>query len=229
MTMDTTMELNDLKQAWQTLDKGLQQQNTLALRAYRDRQADKARRGLRPLLWGQVAQMFFGVLFVLLAAALWARTGASPQPLAWTTFAAGIFVHGYGVATIVLAGCTIGLAMAIDYSAPVVGIQKQLAKLRRFYIVNGMVAGLPWWLMWVPVLMVLSGLGGVDLYARAPSVVWIGLGIGIAGLLGTWRFQSWSRQPARAPLGQRLEDGAAGGSIRKAQRVLDEIVDFERS
>ncbi len=61
------------------------------------------------------------------------------------------------------------------------------------------------------------------------SVVWIGLGIGIAGLLGTWRLHRWPRQPARAPLGQRLEDSAAGGCIRKAQRVLDEIVDFERS
>jgi hypothetical protein len=226
--MDTTMELDDLKQAWQALDKRLQQQNALALHAYRDRQADKARRGLRPLVWGQAVQMLFGLLFVLLAAALWASTGALPQPLPWTTLAAGVFVHGYGVATIVLAGCTIGLARAIDYSAPVVGIQKQLAKLRRFYIVNGMVAGLPWWLMWVPVLMVLSGLGGVDLHARAPALVWGGLGIGIAGLLGTWWFHRWSRRPGQARLGQRLDDGAAGGSIRKATQLLDELSRFEQ-
>lgn len=52
MTMDTTMELDDLKQAWRTLDQRLQRQNALALQAYRDRQAGKARRGLRPLLFG---------------------------------------------------------------------------------------------------------------------------------------------------------------------------------
>ncbi len=229
MTMDTTMELDELKTAWQTLDKRLQLHNALALQNYRDARLDKARRGLHPLLWGQTVQMLLiGLPFVLLAACLWIRTGTSVQPLPWTTLVAGIFVQAYGVAAIALAGCTIGLIRTIDYSVPVLAIQKQLAKLRRFYIINGMIVGLPWWLMWVPVLMVLCGLGGVDLYARAPSVVWIGLGIGIAGLLGTWWFHRWSRQPRRARLGKRLDDSVAGSSIRKAQALLDEIAEFER-
>jgi hypothetical protein len=229
MTTDTTMELDDLKQAWHTLDRRLQQQNTLALQACRDRQGEKARRGLRPLVWGQVAQMLLlGLPFVLLAGSLWVVTGSMSQPLAWTTLVAGIFVHAYGVSTIILAGCTIGLAKAIDYAAPVLTIQKQLAKLRRLYIFNGRVAGLPWWFLWVPVLMVLTGLGGVDLYAHAPSVVWIGLGIGATGLLGTWWFHRWSRQSGRAQLGKRLDDALAGGSIRRAQQALDEIARFEQ-
>ena len=81
-----------------------------------------------------------------------------------------------------------------------------------------MVTGLAWWLVWIPVMMVLAGLVGVDLYAHAPSVVWIGLAIGIPGLLATWWFHRWSHRPVRAEFGKRVDDSAAGGSIRKTQR-----------
>jgi hypothetical protein len=140
---------------------------------------------------------------------------------------AGACVHAYGVAAIALAGSTMGLIRTIDYSLPVLDIQKQLLKLRRFYIINGMIAGLPWWFMWVPVLMVLAGLAGVDLYAKAPSVVWIGMGIGIAGLFATWWFHRWSRSPRRPRLAKAMEDSVTGGSLRKAQAILGEISHFE--
>ncbi|MET0580504.1 MAG: serine/threonine protein kinase [Pseudoxanthomonas sp.] len=189
------MELDELKATWQALDHRLAQHNRIGMELFKEKKLEKARTSLRPLFWGQLAQMLLiGLPFVLLAGSLWmSLEGRPPLPL----LLAGIFVHAYGVATIALAGCTMGLIRTIDYSAPVLGIQKQLARLRRFYIVNGMIAGLPWWLMWVPVLMVLSGLAGVDLYARAPSVVWIGLGIGVAGLLATWWFHRWSRSGRR--------------------------------
>ena len=52
--------------------------------------------------------------------------------------------------------------------------------------------------------------------------------IGAAGLLATWAFHRWSRSPARAGLGRRLDEAAAGGSIRAMQGVLDEIARFEQ-
>ncbi len=220
------MELDELKAAWQALDRSLARHNRINLELFKEKKLEKARASLRPLFWGQLAQMLLiGLPFVLLAGCLWAGLDSRPPlPL----LLAGIFVHAYGVATIALAGCTMGLIRTIDYSAPVLAIQKQLAKLRRFHIVNGMIAGLPWWLLWVPVLMVLSGLAGVDLYARAPSVVWIGLGIGIAGLLATWWFHHWSRSADRPKLAKAMEDSVTGGSLRKAQRIVDEISQFEK-
>ncbi len=227
--METIMELDDLKTTWQALDRHLERRNAIDLQLFRDRKLDKARHSLRPLFWGQLMQMFLiGIPFILLAAALWTQAGTDATTLSMPLLAAGIFVHAYGVAAIALAGCTLGLIKTIDYSAPVLTIQKQLAKLRRFYVINGMIVGLPWWLMWVPVLMVLSGIAGVDLYARAPSVVWIGLGIGFAGLLATWWFHRWSRDPRRARLGKHLDDSITGGSIRKMQGILDEIGRFEQ-
>ena len=221
------MELDEMKAAWQSLDRRLEQQNAINLLLLKDDRTRKMRSSLRPLFWGQVAQMLFGLVFVVLASSLWIRAGSVPLHLPWHVVAAGVFVHAYGVATIALAGCTLGLVRTIDYSLPVLGIQKQLLKLRRFYIVNGMVAGLPWWFMWVPVLMVLVGLGGGDLYAKAPSVAWIGMGIGIVGLLATGWFHRWSRSPRRPRLAKAMEDSVAGGSLRKAQAILGEISHFE--
>lgn len=107
-------------------------------------------------------------------------------------------------------------------------IQRQIARVRRGYIVSGMVAGLPWWFLWVPVLMVLSALAGVDLQARAASTVWAGLAIGAAGLLGTAWFHRWSRCPARPRLAKAMDDAVTGRSLRRAQAQIDELRRFEQ-
>ena len=217
------MELDELKVTWQALDRKLQQSNAIQLQLFKDGRLKGMRSSLRPLFWGQVVQLLFGIPFLALAVLLW----SSGHDLPAHVIAAGIVVHAYGVAVIAFSGMMLGLILSLDYSAPVLGIQKQLAHLRRVYVINGMVAGLPWWFLWVPVLMVLTGLGGGDLYARAPSVVWIGLGIGVAGLLATWWFHRWSRSPQRPRLAKAMEDSVTGGSLRKAQAILREIAQFE--
>lgn len=220
--MDTTMELDDLKQAWQMLDKRLQLDNSLKLHDLRERKLDKARGSLRPLFWGQVAQiLLFGIPVIALASLLWMS-----QPQHASVIVAGIVLHAYGVFTIIAAGVVLGQLGKIDYSAPVLEIQKQLARVRVLYIRSGMVAGLPWWFLWVVVLMVLTGLGDVDLFAKAPSLVWLGLGIGAVGLLATWWFHRWSRRPERAEFGRKVDDSMAGGSLRRAQAQLDELARF---
>ena len=217
------MELDELKVTWQALDRKLQQSNAIQLQLFKDGRLKGMRSSLRPLFWGQVVQLLFGIPFLALAVLLW----SSGHDLPAHVIAAGIVVHAYGVAVIAFSGMMLGLILGLDYSAPVLGIQKQLAHLRRVYVINGMVAGLPWWFLWVPVLMVLTGLGGGDLYAMAPSVVWIGLGIGAAGLLATWWFHRWSRSPQRPRLAKAMEDSVTGGSLRKAQAILREIAQFE--
>jgi hypothetical protein len=221
--MENTMELDDFKSAWQALDQRLARDSAINLQLFRDHRLDKARSSLRPLFWGQVLQMGFGVAFIALAALLW-----SSKPEVASVIAAGVVVHAYGVACILMAGIVLAGMGKVEYSVPVLEIQKQLARVRRAYIVSGMVAGLPWWFLWVPVLMVGVGLGGVDLYARAPSLVWSGLGIGAAGLLATAWFHRWSRSGERPRLARAMEDAVTGRSLRKAQAHLEELVRFER-
>lgn len=222
--METTMELDDFKQAWQTLDRRLQRQNEINLRLYTDGKLHKARAGLRPLLWGQVAQIVFGVLLMLMAGSIWADHIDVPHVLV-----SGLIVHAYGLAITILAGVTLGKISQIDYAAPVLGIQKQLAALRRLYIGNTMVAGLSWWLLWMPLLILLAGAGGnADGQAWLLSYLPIGTAIGVAGLLGTWWFHRWSRDPRRPRLARAMDDSLTGSSLRKAQRLLDELARFER-
>jgi len=217
------MELDDLKTAWHSLDRRLQQQHDLNLQLFRQNKLDRMQSGLRPLFWGQIAQILFGVLFIALAALLWMS-----HPVDAAVIVAGVVVHAYGVITVMAGAVVLAQMRRIDPSAPVLEIQKQLARVRTLYIRSGMVAGLPWWFLWIVVLTVLAGLGDVNLLTKSPALVWSGLGVGALGLLGTWWFHRWSRHPSRARLAQTLEDTTTGASLRRAKAQLDELMRFER-
>lgn len=223
MTREHLMELDDLKTVWQSLDSRLEQQNKLEWAQLRDRRLEKARSGLRPLYWGQIIQVVCSVPVILLGVVTWSRHFDVPALLI-----AGIILHVYGVLMIILAGRTLSLIHHIDYAAPVIGIQRELAELRRAYVLSGMAVGLPWWLMWMPFLMALVGLVGVDVFARAPMVIYSGLAVGIVGLGLTWWFHRWSRHPSRPRLARSMENATAGRSLLKAQSILDELKRFEQ-
>ena len=63
--MELTMELDDFKNAWQTLDRRLQQQNALNFQLLRSHRVDAMRRGFRPLVIGQAIGMLVGVAAML--------------------------------------------------------------------------------------------------------------------------------------------------------------------
>lgn len=220
--MENIMELNELKNAWQALDRRLQQQNSINLQLFKETKLDKARRSLRPLAWGQALQLVLGIGLILLGVACWTRNTDVPGLLA-----TGILVHAFGVITVAAAGITLGLVGSIDYSAPVLKIQKRMALLLRFYTINANVCGLPWWIMWVLVVVAFSGLGQVDPHAATPDWIWVSLAIGLAGLLATWGFHAWKRRTTDRSTHEYavLADGADG--IRRGQRILDDIARFE--
>lgn len=218
--VEAMMELDDLKLAWKTLDRHLEQQNTINLQRLRDGRVDRARRGLRPLAWGQALQILVGAAGALLSGSFWpGQTGNLPVLLS------ALVLHAYCIVLIVAGGIVEGRIARIDPAAPVVAIQQQLLRLRRSYLISGMVAGLPWWFLSAPLLVVLSR-GAV--LERAPEVIWIMLAIGAAGLTGTWAFHRWAHQPRRAAFGRALDDSAAGSGIRRATAALDELARFER-
>lgn len=214
------MELDELKLAWRTLDARLQQQESLALHAFHDRQSRRARLGLRPLFWGQLIQMLFGVAVLLLGVGIWTSTDGIPALIA-----AGLVLHVYGIAVVIASGMTLGFMQKIDYTAPVVTIQRQLAQVRRCYVIGGMVTGLPWWVLWMVPPLVFAHLGG-----HTGSMAWLvpAAAISVAGLLGTWWFHRWVRRPGREALARRMENSLTGASLRKAQAALDEVRTFER-
>lgn len=217
------MELDDFKSAWQTLDKRLAQRHSLELQLFKDSRVDKARGSLRPLFWGQVAQIAFGLGLLALGLSYWTAHRDAPVLLAM-----GISLHAFGVLTAVMAGLTLGQISRIDYAAPVVAIQKQFAKLRRTYVITGLVVGLPWWVMWMPFTTIVFGLLGADQRGYTWGLYVPGTLIGIVGLIATWGFHRWSRAPARAEFGKALDDSLTGGSLRKAMARIEEIARFEK-
>src|SRR3546814_19617017 len=87
--------------------------------------------------------MVFGVSLVLLAASVWNENLHQTHLLV-----AGLVMHVYGIAVIIFGGVMLGRISRIDFSTPVLNLQKQLASVRRQYVIGGMCVGLPWWLLW---------------------------------------------------------------------------------
>lgn len=218
------MELDELKEAWKTLDKRLEQQGALNLHVFRQHRMDKLKSSLRPLSWGQALQIVVGALLALWGGSFWFDHRDIAHLLV-----AGLIVHAYGIVLIGFGAAMQTFLHRIDYSAPVLAIQRQLAHLRQIHIRGGMLAGLSWWFLWMPFLMMFfMSRHGADLYATAPSVIWIGTAVGIAGLLVNLWLHRWSRHPSRPRLAKVIEDSATGASLRKAQAYLDEIAQFEQ-
>jgi hypothetical protein len=218
------MELDELKSAWQSLDQRLETSNRLQMQAFRERKLDQLNRRLRPLYWGQVVQVVIGTLVLLSAIAFWSSHRHEVSMLL-----SGIVVHVYGVVMIMTAGITLGRVAALDYSAPVMALQKQLGSIRRFHILGGLWAGLPWWFLWMPIMAVLVKSGtGVNMYENAPLVFFFGTIIGLLGLAVTWAFHRWSLNPRHPHRAKAVEDSVTGKSLRSAQAVLDEIAAFEK-
>lgn len=222
--MESIMELDDLKLAWQTLDRRLEQQNALNLQLLKDGRLDKTRRGLRPLVWGQAAQMLIGVLGALWFAPFWIAHLHEP-PLLF----AGLVMHAYCIGLIVFGAVMQARIAHIDYAAPVLQIQHELLRLRRTYVIGGMLIGLPWWFLYVPLIMVLAKMGSnANVFDNAPSFVYISVAIGIVGMWLTWLLHRWANHPKHARIGRWLDDAAAGASIRRAQDAVDGLTRFEQ-
>ena len=219
------MELDELRQAWHTLGRQLERQHELQWELLREQRLSRVRIQLRPLLWGLGLQFLLGIGLIVLGVACWTRNMDIPGLLA-----GGVLVHAFGVATAVMAALTITLAASIDYSAPVLRIQKRMAQLLRLQACNSSLCGLPWWIMWLPVVVAFAGLGGVDPARGTPGWIAASLGIGIAGLVGTWIWTATARRRASAkdPANGHCASGDGTGGIRRGQRLLDELARFER-
>ncbi|MBC7990963.1 MAG: hypothetical protein H7Y19_15475 [Luteimonas sp.] len=219
--MDTTMDLDELKQAWQTLDKRLEQQTAINRHLFIESRVDKAKARLRPLLVGQLIQLAAGIALTMFFAQFWiAHTDSM------TLLLSGLLMHAWSVLLVVSAVMELLLITRLNYAAPVLTIQRTLAYLRTWRTRMAPWLGLPFWLLWMPLMaVVFQSLFGVEMHA---NVFWCGIPIGIAGLLATLWFHRWSHRPERHHLGAAIDAGSAGHSVTRAQAFLDEIASFER-
>ena len=95
------MELDELKLAWQALDRRLDLQNALHLYRFKQDLLDKTRSRLRKLYWGKIVQILFGDALILFGIFAAIRYHTVPQLLA-----CALCVLFYGVLIIVCGGVT---------------------------------------------------------------------------------------------------------------------------
>lgn len=215
------MELDDFKTAWQTLDRRLEQQYALDFQIFKDGKISKVKSALRPLVIGQIVQIVSGTLLVIVLARFWVAHRNVPHLLL-----CGILLHAYSVVLIIFAGRELHLILNLDYTAPVLQIQRQLAQLRVWRAgVAPWVFGATGCFIWIPLLLVIFQWQGVDVWVRSPSLVYIFIACGFVCLLFLLGLMKWARAPHRA---KALDDSSAGRSVCRAEAVLDEIARFEK-
>ena len=216
------MELDDLKEAVAKLDQRVAQAHDLGVAAYRGQRLDRLRASLRPVLWEHAGQIALGVLITLAVGPFWWNHRAEPGLLV-----SGLVLHVYAVLMIALGSRVIVLIRTLQLDAPVVQIQKALASLRRSYLMTGFVVGMPWWLLWIPLISVVFDL---DPIADVPQTwVIINLVIGVAGILGTlWFCRHLWTSPVDSERRRGVEESVAGRSFKSARSFLEEIARFER-
>src|SRR3546814_6661213 len=88
--------LDDLKQAWQSLDRQLQQQKRINLQLLTESHMRKAKAGLRWLQAFSVAQIAIGAVVTVFCARFWIAHMHEPALLL-----SGIVLHVYGIAMII--------------------------------------------------------------------------------------------------------------------------------
>lgn len=213
------MELDEMKLAWQFLGARLEQQHALNLQLFRESRLDKLRRGLRPLLWGQSLQLVIGVALAICGGVLWTTHLQRIEVLA-----CGLVAHAYGMLLIIFSARNLYLLDRVDYSAPVLDIQRRIAGLRAFRVrVEAPVNAVLGCFIWIPVLWASLAVYGIDLWS--PGFIRWGVATGLVGLASIV-VVVWAMR--RMGHGGKIEDHSAGRSVLKAQAALDEIARFER-
>jgi hypothetical protein len=217
------MELDDLKSAWQTLDRRLEQNNALNLHLFKENRIDKAKSGLRPLAFGQGVQLAIGVLMTALFAPFWVRHIDTPHLAIY-----GLSLHAYALMFIVFAARDLFMLGGIHYDAPVLEIQKRLVELRAWRIRSGLWFAIAGCFAWTPLALVVFYWLGADIWIHAPSVVYGFIASSFACLALLYALVRVSRRPGREKLARSLEASSVGRSLSRAQAMLDEIAQFER-
>lgn len=216
-----TTTLDDLKLAWNELSQKLERQNALALHQFKENKLARFRSGLRPLVLGQLIQLIVGAVITACSAQFWVNHFGRPQLLI-----CGLLLQAYGLMFIAFAVRDLVLIRRIDYAAPIVVIQKQLAELRAWHIRAAAWYGLTGSVIWLPVMIVMLHGLGADLWIDKPhKMLWL-ISTAIVCLALNYGLMRLARSPGRC--GRSLRRSWIGHTVNRVQTTLDEIEKFER-
>lgn len=221
------MELDDLKRRWEAQDSKLDavlRLNASLLQATLLRRTRGTLRWLTVYLWIEV---LLGGLSVLLLGSFWFDHLHEPRFLI-----PGLALHAVAVTLIIVAGRQLAALHQIDYSAPVIEIQRRLGTLQIRMGKSVLWTLLASPLLWAPLVIVtLQGLFGVDAYAILGSrYLAANLGMGLAVLaVALWVARRYAGRMESAPRLRALLRALGGHSLNRAIESLESLDRFERS
>lgn len=220
------MDFDTLQRRWdrlnQTLDARLDQQSQ-ALRAL---YLQTVQRALRRSSWGLSAEVIITIPVLLLLGSFLATHINEPR-----FFVPALLLQLFATVQLALHIHMLVVLRSLDYSEPVVSIQKRLATLRVHWLrqLVWLYACLP--LLWPPLLIVaMRGLLGLDAYTLLGlPYLGVNLLVGLACVpLILWLARALAPRVAHVPVLRRLVDDLTGRSIREALDALDAAAAFER-
>jgi hypothetical protein len=209
------MELDELKQQWQALDRKLDRSVALSLRLLTETRTRRTRLRLLPLLLLQPVQIAIGLAITILSARFWIANHEVMHLLI-----AGLVLHAFGIGLVIDAVMRILLIVRINYAGPVVTMQRYLALLRHWEIRSFKWGWMLFWAL-IPVVFLVGvkALTTLDVWVRWPrGLLWLASGSAVA-MLVSYAFDRFAR---------RWPNLYVGHSVAGAQRALDEIEQFAR-
>lgn len=219
------MELDDLKVAWKELDRKVTATHSAVLNFQADQKLDRARTALRPLVWRLTWELLKMIAVAVLCG--WYLADNYQE----TRFAVpGIVLHALAILSVISTVRQLEMVRRIDYSAPVISIQRQLAELRalrlRTYLAVLALAPLLWILV---LIVVVKGVFGGDVYA-AVGMPWVlaNVGFGLAFVLAAvWVSRRWADRFRQSRFLSQLVDDLAGRSLATAMGHIADVAKFQ--
>lgn len=222
------MDLDELKTEWARRDQALQQTLKLQTAFMRDMVVEKQLEKLRRRRVVGVLEFLFYLAFVIGFGAFLASTWGR-----WEFFVPALLLD---VWTIIMGAITFAQRARlrdIDFSAPVLDIQKRLAALQaerarasQWAFLTGQV------LWWIPFMTVLFwGLFGVDLYRVSdfmPVFIASNIAVGIALIPVLWWLSRLiGPRLAKSSIGRSLLDSVTGRDLAEARAMAARLARFE--
>jgi hypothetical protein len=218
------MDLDELKLSWQKLDQRVDELTAINRRLLTETMSRKARWRLAPVFVGSVMNMVIGGFFAVVWGAFWS---AHLGTLA--VAAGGIALQVASIGLIVIGAVRLVLVHRIDFTQPVVAIQRALAALQEFEARSFHAVWLGSWLL-VPaaVVAIVMGFAGVDLWERASGYILANFVVCLAGGLAPPLLHYWARRRG-GRLAVRIDNFLLSHSIARARAAIAEIDGFARN
>jgi hypothetical protein len=222
------MDLEQLKLEWRTREARLEEAIRIDRGRIRAAWIEGARRDLEGFRLHAAFEVGSGILVALLLGSFLAAHAGE-----WRFAVPAALLLAWVVAMGVAGIANRARLRSVDYSQPVVAIQRRLAELRtqRLLVLRwGFLTGQVLW--FVPLFIVLFRAAGVDLYALSPHVPGVmawAVGGGIAFIpVALWIGTHQAPGIEATRIGQRLLDMLAGPDLEAARGFLARLEDFER-